>query len=92
MADGAALIRPTTSAPSTGSRLSPIGVATALCGPRDCRSVSRITPTPSPAAGLTENDTLSLPEIGIVPVAAIYEGIAFGGMEGAGLDEGEAPR
>ena len=33
---------------------------------------------PFRAAGLTEDDTLSLPEIGIeIPVAAIYEGIAF---------------
>ena len=33
---------------------------------------------PFRAAGLTEGDTLPLPEIGIeIPVAAIYEGIAF---------------
>ncbi len=33
---------------------------------------------PFRAAGLTEDDTLPLPEIGIeIPVAAIYEGIAF---------------
>ena len=31
------------------------------------------------AAGLTEEDTLSLPEIGIeLPIAAIYEGLTFG--------------
>ena len=48
---------------------------------------------PFRTAGLTEDDTLSLPEIGIeLPVAAIYEGIALGGAEGAGLDESEAPR
>ncbi len=36
------------------------------------------------AAGLTEDDTLDLPEIGIeIPVAAIYEGLAFGEAPGA---------
>ncbi len=34
------------------------------------------------AAGLAEDDTLDLPEIGIeIPVAAIYEGIAFDGEQ-----------
>jgi Uma2 family endonuclease len=36
------------------------------------------------AAGLTEDDTLDLPEIGIeIPVAAIYEGLTFGEAPGA---------
>ncbi len=38
---------------------------------------------PFRTAGLTEDDTLSLPEIGIeLPVAAIYEGVAFDGTNG----------
>ena len=40
---------------------------------------------PFRTAGLAEEDILSLPEIGIeIPVAAIYEGIAFDGTEDAG--------
>ena len=37
---------------------------------------------PFRAAGLTEADTLSLPEVGIeIPVAALYEGVAFDGTD-----------
>ena len=40
---------------------------------------------PFRTVGLAEDDTLDLPEIGIeIPVAAIYEGVAFGEAEGAG--------
>ena len=40
---------------------------------------------PFRAAGLAEEDTLHLPEIGIeIPVAALYEGIAFDGQDPPG--------